>query len=94
MKIKLTVEETEAFAFGDTNDFTKVDQVCDYEGMYKDFVNCTTICKQDATGKFYALDWNKYTSHYGRGEHEFSSNEIYEVEEVEVVKVTKEWKAK
>jgi hypothetical protein len=94
MKIKLSQEDTEAFAFNDGPEgFIKVNEVCDYEDMYKDFVPCTTIQKQESTGKLFALDWQKYTSHYGQGEDEFPSNEIYEVEEVEKVKVTKEWKA-
>lgn len=94
MKIKLSQEDAEAFADCDGPEgFTKVTEVCKYEDMYKDLAPCKTIQKQESTGKLFALDWLKYTSHYGRGEHEFPFNEIYEVEEVEKFVVTKEWKA-
>lgn len=94
MKIKLTEQQAKEFArLGGTGDFNEVDQVSYPETLYKDFMACTTICKQASTGKFFAIDWSKYVSHYGPGSSEVDSTEIYEVEEVEKVKVTKEWKA-
>lgn len=94
MKIKLTEEQAWAFAMQDGPEgFTFVAEDCDYENAYKDFAYCTTIQKDESTGKLWALDWKKYTSHYGQGTHEVEETEIYEVEEVEIVKVTKEWKA-
>ena len=82
------------FAMEGNKDFKHVEDIDDCDSLYKDFISCTTVCQQVSTGKYFALDWSKYVSHYGQGDHEFPSNEIYEVEEIEVVKVTKEWKAK
>ncbi len=92
-KIKLTQDEVQSFAFGDLDGFEEVETVVDYEAMYKDYAPATTICKQCGTGKYYALDWDSYTSHYGIGEHIFHEDEIYEVQEVEETKIIKTWKA-
>lgn len=81
------------FVWGDIEDFEEVETVKDYDTLYKDYCSATTICKQISTGKFYALDWNSYESHYGSGESTFDSDEIYEVQQVEKVTVEKIWKA-
>lgn len=93
MKIKLTEEQAWEFAEEGIEDFKHIESIDDYDSLYKDSLNCTTVCQQVSTGKYFALDWSKYVSHYGQGESELQGTEIYEVEQVEIVKVTKEWKA-
>lgn len=93
MKIKLTEEQAWGFATEGTDDFKHIEDIDDYDSLYKDSLNCMTICQQESTGKYFALDWSKYVSHYGLGESELQGTEIYEAEQVEVVKVIKEWKA-
>lgn len=61
-KIKVNPRD---FVCGDIEDFEDVETEVDMDAMYKDYAPATTICKQLSTGKFFALDWDKYTSHYG-----------------------------
>jgi len=84
--------EAKYFSWGDHSDFDIVETVKDYDSLYKDFCSATTIAKHTETGKFYALDWDSYESHYGRGESEYPNTEVYEVQQVEKVVTTKEWK--
>lgn len=92
--MKIYIEDPGAFIYGDIEDFEEVETVVDYEEAYKDLAPATTICKQISTGKFFALDWQQYTSHYGSGESQYDENEAYEVHQVDVVTTTKEWKIK
>ena len=89
----IKIENPRAFAWGDMEDYEEVEIVVDYESLYKDMASATTICKHVPTGKFYALDWYSYQSHYGSGESDYPNDEIYEVEQKEKVVVTKEWVA-
>lgn len=91
--ILLEDEETARdFAWGDHPDFEEVETVKDYDSLYKDSCPATTIAKHTETGKFYALDWYSYESHYGSGESEYNDLELYEVEQVTKTIVVKEWK--
>lgn len=91
--MKIYIEDPRAFIYGDMEDFEEVETVVYHDEAYKDLAPATTICKNISTGKYFALDWQQYTSHYGLGESQFDENEAYEVYEVEVVTTTKEWKA-
>ena len=86
-------EEAKYFAWGDHQDFDIVETVKDYDALYKDYCPATTIAKHIETGKFYALDWDSYESHYGMGESMFNELSVYEVEQQEEVRVTKTWVA-
>lgn len=90
----IKIEDPHCFVYGDLEDFEEVETVVDFDSMYKDYAPATTICKQLSTGKFFALDWEQYQSHYGCGEDEYPNNTLYEVYQVEVVTTTKEWKIK
>ena len=89
----IKIENPRAFVWGDMEDYEEVETVVDYESLYKDMAPATTICKHIPTGKFYALDWDSYQSHFGSGESDYPNDEIYEVEQKEKVVVTKEWVA-
>lgn len=92
MKIKLTEEQARDFAWGDLEGFTLHETVEDAETIYKEMIGTETICKQDSTGKFFSMYWNNSISHFSEGEHQYDYLELSEVESVEVVKVTKEWR--
>lgn len=87
-------DEAREFVGGYLEGFTKVETTLDLECMYKDLTPATTVFKQESTGKYFALDWNKYTSHYGDGESEFHNKILYEVKRVDVVKTVTEWHVK
>lgn len=84
-------EEARMFSWGDHPDFDEVETVKNYDYLYKDSCPATTIGKHTETGKFYALDWTSYESHYGNGESEYDDLELYEVEIQETVITQKEW---
>lgn len=86
-------EDARYFVWGDHIDFEPVETVKDYDALYKDSCPATTIAKHTESGKFYALDWTSYESHYGNGESEYDSLVLYEVEQKEKVVVTKVWEA-
>lgn len=92
--ITIALKDREAaryFTCGDHPDFEEIETVKDYEALYKDSCPATTIAKHTESGRFYALDWTSYESHYGRGESEYDNLVLYEVEQKEKVVVTKEW---
>lgn len=80
--IVLTEDEAQEFAYGDHPNFVFVDEICDYEDLYKDQVPATTICKRVSDDTFWSLDWSKYVSHYGYGESSFYDTTITKVEKV------------
>lgn len=84
-------EEAKHFSWGVHPDFEEVETIKDYEALYKDYCTATTIAKHTKTGKFYALYWESYESHYGHGESEYPNTKVYEVQQVEKVVTTKEW---
>jgi hypothetical protein len=90
--MKLSDEEVRAFVYEDHPLFEHVEEVVDLESMYKDYCPATTISKKIGTEEYWAIDWDSYMSHYGSGEHMFHDNNLYRVEQVEKVTVTKEWK--
>lgn len=93
MKIKLTEDQARDFEWGDLIGFIYVDHIEDAESIYKERMQVETICKQESTGKHFSLNWSKSISHFHGGEHEYPHTEIIEVKQIEVTKVTKEWKA-
>ena len=93
MTNRIKIEDPQVFAWGDMEDYEEVETVVDYESLYKDMASATSICKHTPTGKFFALDWDSYQSHYGSGESDYPNDEIYEVQQVDKVVTTKEWVA-
>lgn len=85
--------EARSFVWGDMEGFTEVETVKDLDELYQDSCPATTVCKQESTGKYYALDWTSYESHYGSGESEYDDTVLYEVELQEKTVVVKEWVA-
>lgn len=91
----LTRDEVKQIARGDHPDFDVVEEDVDYENMYKDFATCNVIAKQVSTGKFFSINYDQYTSHYGSGESEYEAQDAVEVHLVtkEVTKIVKSWEA-
>ena len=89
--MKLTEEQAREFAYEGIEGYTHIETIEDLEDLYKDSCPATTVCQKDDDGTYWALDWSSYKSHYGCGEDEFYSNELYQVERKEKTVITKYW---
>jgi hypothetical protein len=83
--------EAKLFSWGDLEGWEFVETVDYPDTQYKDFMTATTIAIKEDTGDHYALDWDKYTSYYGSGEHEFPNLEVYQVKKETITVVSEIW---
>ena len=87
----LTKKQILEYLYGDLDGYDVVETVKDYENLYKDSCPATTVAFHAESGKYFALDWQSYESHYGHGEDEYPDDTLYEVKLEEKTVVTKEW---
>lgn len=79
-KIKLSEEEAQDLAWGDTDEYTHIDEEDLGSSRWTELVR--TIVKRDSDGKLFAFIWQ-------RGLTEYQEHEFYDCELVEVVVKTK-----
>ena len=76
---------------GYPDNFEEIEVNKDYDTLYKDMCNATTIFRNKDDNTYWALDWDSYESHYGSGESNYDNYFIYQVEpKVKVIEV-KTW---
>jgi hypothetical protein len=86
MIINITEDEAQQIVWNDSDDYYVVDEECNLNHTYKDYCPSTTIVKSKKDGKYFALNWEKYVSYYGSGDHQYNDLCLYEVEEKEETK--------
>lgn len=87
VSIDLSPEERRLFAWGDLEGFNLVHE--DEGESYKDSAPVTTICQRESDGSYWKYMWDKHTSHYGHGEHDYDvETNIRRVNKVEKVVTT------
>ena len=87
----LTEKQILEYLYDDLDGYEVVETIKDYESLYKDSCPAMTVSFHEESGKYFALDWMSYESHYGSGENEYPNNTLYEVKFEEKTVVTKEW---
>lgn len=87
IKIAIDPGHFRDFAWEGWDGFEIVDEIEDES--YKDLAPATTVLKRVSDGTFWEFNWEKYTSHYGSGDHYFDHDPyLYKVNRKEEV-VTK-----
>ena len=75
-KIKLSEEEAQDLAWGDSEEYTHIDEEDLGSGRWTEVVR--TIVKRDSDGKLFAFTWQRGLTEYQ--EHEFYDCKLVEVE--------------
>ena len=93
MKIKLTKEQTKMLVWEDFEDYELVEEG-DWEVGYK-WQHCTSIVKQESTGKFFSYDISRSGSPYSDYYYSYEDDgtELVEVEKVTKTIVVESWEA-
>ena len=93
--IHLTEDQVRQIVHEDTTQYLLIEEDVDYGGSYKDYAGAGVVFQDLFSGKYYELQYQRYTSHYGDGENQYEDQDCPEVHLVtkEVTKIVKSWEA-
>jgi hypothetical protein len=91
--IHLTEDQVRQVIQEDSDRYLLIEEDVDYENDYKDYVGASAVFQDLFSGKYYELQYQQYTSHYGDGENQYEAQDCPEVHLVtkEVTKIVKSW---